>query len=63
MQLPCEPAKRSPATTEPFPLEAQFVLRALQARRMDRSGRPQGDNDIVEQYCNPSKVLALPRAP
>jgi hypothetical protein len=50
--------KRSPATTEPFPLEAQSVLPALQARHRDRPGRPQRDNDIVEQYCNPSKGWA-----
>jgi hypothetical protein len=49
--------KRSPATTEPFPLEAQSVLPALQARRRDRPGRLQRDNDIVEQYCNPSKAF------
>src|ERR1700694_3871588 len=55
--------KRSPATTEPFPLEAHSLLPALRARRMDRPGRPQGDNDIVEQYSNPSKELSLPRAP
>jgi hypothetical protein len=54
--------KRSPATTEPFPLEAHIVLPALRARRMDRPGRPEGDNDIVEQYNNP-KELALPQAP
>jgi hypothetical protein len=53
--------KRSPATTEPFPLEAQSLLPALPARRTDRPGRPQGDNDIAEQYKNPSK--AFPRAP
>jgi hypothetical protein len=46
---------RLPATTELFPLEAQPSLRALRGRRMDRPGRPQRDNDIVEQYCNPSK--------
>jgi hypothetical protein len=40
--------KRSPATTEPFPLEAHRLLPALRARRMDRPGRPQGDSDIVE---------------
>src|SRR5205814_3104056 len=36
---------RSPATTEPFPLEAHSVSPALRARRMDRPHRPQGDND------------------
>jgi hypothetical protein len=30
---------------------------------MDRPGRPQGDNDIVEQDSNPSKELSLPRDP
>src|SRR3979411_2156840 len=45
-------ARCPPATTEPFPLEAHSVLPALRARRMDRPGRPQGDNDIVEQYSN-----------
>jgi hypothetical protein len=54
---------RSPATAEPFALEARSLLPALRARRMDRPGRPQGDNDIVEQYSNPSKELSLPRAP
>src|SRR5215472_15350329 len=54
--------KRSPATTESFPLEAQTLLPALRARRMDRPGRLEGDNDIVERYKNPSKELALPRA-
>ena len=54
---------RSPATAEPFPLEPHSVLPALRARRMDRPGRPQGDNDIVEQYSNPSKELPLPWAP
>ena len=53
--------KRSPATTEPLPLAAHSLLPALRARRMDRPGRPQGDNDIVERLKNPSK--ALPRAP
>jgi len=55
--------KRSPATTEPFPLEAHSLLPARRAPRMDRPGRLQGDNDIVEQYSNPSKELSLPRAP
>jgi hypothetical protein len=50
--------KRSPATTEPFPLEAQSVLPALLARHTDRPGRPQRDNDIVEPSNNPSKELA-----
>jgi hypothetical protein len=54
---------RSPATTEPLPLEAHSVLPALRARRMDRPGRPQGDNDIVEQDSNPSKELSLLWAP
>src|SRR4051794_24833571 len=53
--------KRSPATTEPLPLEAHSAPPALRAGRMDRSGRPEGDNDIVEQYKNPSK--SFPRAP
>ena len=47
--------KRSPATPEPFPLEAHSVLPALRGRRTDRPGRPQRDNDIVEQYCNPNR--------
>src|SRR4029077_4193594 len=34
---------------------------ALRAGRMDRSGHPEGDNDIVEQYNNP-KELVSPRA-
>jgi hypothetical protein len=41
-----------------FPLERHSVSPALRAGRMDRPGRPQGDNDIVEQYKNPSKELA-----
>jgi hypothetical protein len=41
-----------------FPLEAHSAPPALRAGRMDRSGRPEGDNDIVEQYRNPSKVRA-----
>jgi hypothetical protein len=45
-----------------FPLEAHSAPPALRAGRMDRSGRPEVDNDIVEQYNNP-KELALPRAP
>src|SRR5216684_4217504 len=48
-------------TPEASPLDSHSVSPALRAGRMDRSGRPQGDNDIVEQYKNPSK--ALPRAP
>jgi hypothetical protein len=51
--------KRSPTTTEPSPPETHSELPALRVHRMDRPGRPQGDNDIVEQYCNPSKELAL----
>src|ERR1700730_8992367 len=46
-----------------FPLEPHSAPSALRAGRMDRSGRPEGDNDIVEQYRNPSKELALLRAP
>ena len=49
------------STTEASPLDSQSVSLALRAGRMDRSGRPEGDNDIVEQYKNPS--MALPRAP
>jgi hypothetical protein len=54
--------KRPSTTTEPLPLEPHSVLPELRVGRMDRPGRPQGDNDIVEQYNNP-KELALPRAP
>src|ERR1700731_1761753 len=46
-----------------FPLEPHSSPSALRAGRMDRSGRPEGGNDIVEQYRNPSKELALLRAP
>ena len=42
-----------------FPLEAHSAPPVLRAGRMDRSGRPEGDNDLVEQYRNPSKELAL----
>src|ERR1700730_19359075 len=45
-----------------LPLEAHSATPALRAGRMDRSGRPEVDNDIVEQYNNP-RELALPRAP
>src|ERR1700712_3809905 len=45
-----------------LPLEVHSAPPALRAGRMDRSGRPEGDNDIVEQYNNP-RELALPRAP
>src|ERR1700686_1482145 len=45
-----------------LPLEAHSAPPALRAGRMDRSGRPEGDNDIAEQYNNP-RELALPRAP
>ena len=51
----------STSSAEASPLDSHSVSPALQAGRMDRPGRPQGDNDIVEQYYNPSK--ALPRAP
>jgi hypothetical protein len=42
----------------PFPLEAHSSPSALRVGRMDRSGRPEGDNGIAEQYRNPSKELA-----
>jgi hypothetical protein len=48
---------------EYIPLDFHSVSPALRAGRMDRPGRPEGDNDIVEQYYNPSKELSLPRAP
>ena len=51
---------RTRTTPEASPLDCHSVSPALRVGRMDRSGRPQGDNDIVEQYKNPSK--ALPRA-
>jgi hypothetical protein len=46
----------------PFPLEVHSALPARGAGRMDRSGRPQVDNDIVEQCSNP-RELDLLRAP
>src|SRR5215470_11300309 len=46
------------STPEASPLDSHSVSPALRAARLDRSGRPQGDNDIVEQYKNPSKELA-----
>src|SRR5712692_10367087 len=42
--------KRPSTTTEPLPLEPHSVLPELRVGRTDRPGRPQGDNDIVEQY-------------
>jgi hypothetical protein len=42
----------------PFPLEAHSSPSALRVGRMDRSGRPEGDIGIAEQYRNPSKELA-----
>src|SRR6516225_1580387 len=51
----------STSSAEASPLDSRSVSPALRAGRMDRPGRPQGDNDIAEQYYNPSK--ALPRAP
>src|SRR6266704_1917660 len=50
------------STPEYIPLDFHSVSPALRAGRMDRPGRPEGDNDIVEQYNNPSKELSLPRA-
>jgi hypothetical protein len=44
-----------------FLLHPKGAPPARRAAHMDRPGRPQGDNDIVEQYNNP-KELALPRA-
>src|SRR3974390_1272294 len=41
---------RTSSTPEASPLDSRSVSPALQAGRMDRSGRPQGDNDIVERY-------------
>ena len=43
----------------PFPLEAHSAPPALRAGRMDRSGRPEGGNDIVEQYNNPRELALL----
>jgi hypothetical protein len=40
---------------EYIPLDFRSVSPALRAGRMDRPGRPQGDNDIVEQCNNPNK--------
>jgi hypothetical protein len=51
------------STPEYIPLHFHSVSPALRAGRMDRPDRPEGDNDIVEQYNNPSKELSLPRAP
>src|SRR6185437_1863014 len=51
----------SRTTPERFPLEVQSVSPGPGAGRMDRPGRPRGDNDIVERYKNPNKELALPR--
>jgi hypothetical protein len=51
------------STPEYIPLDFHSVSPALRAGRMDRPDRPEGDNDIVEQYNNPSKELSLPRAP
>ena len=48
---------------EALPPEAHSVSPARRAGRRDRSGRLEGDTGIVEQYKNPSKALALPRAP
>jgi hypothetical protein len=48
----------SSSTAEYIPLDFRSVSPALRAGRMDRPGRPQGDNDIVEQYYNPSKELS-----
>src|SRR6266581_5562997 len=50
------------STPEYIPLDFHSVSPALRAGRMDRPGRPEGDNDIVEQYNNPSRELSLPRA-
>ena len=52
------------ATTTPegLSLELHSAPPALRAARMDRPGHPRGDNDIVERYRNPSKVVELPRA-
>ena len=46
------------STPEYRSLDFHSVSPALRAGRMDRPGRPQDDNDIVEQYCNPSKELS-----
>ena len=51
----------SKTTPERFPLEVQSVSPGPGVGRMDRPGRPQGDNDIVERYKNPNKELAVPR--
>ena len=50
-------------TAEYISLDFHSVSPALRAGRMDRPGRPEGDNDIVEQYYNPSKELSYTRAP
>src|SRR3984893_7370781 len=39
-----------------LPLEAHSAPPALRAARMDRSGGPEVDHDIVEQYNNPREL-------
>src|SRR5712664_529982 len=59
---PCISASNS-VPRRNIPLDFHSVSPALRAGRTDRPGRPEGDNDIVEHYNNPSKELSLPLAP
>jgi hypothetical protein len=58
---PKEEERRYGQNRAPLHLEAQSSQSALRAARMDRRGRLEVDNDIVERYSNP-RELGLPRA-
>jgi hypothetical protein len=58
---PKEEERRYRQNRAPLHLEAHSSQSALRAGRMDRRGRLEVDNDIVERYSNP-RELGLPRA-